>query len=361
MNRTPSPIDVTPRQLSALLAYHHTLATQAAAVGRRATPLMVWGDGGIGKSRITEQAAKAAGRHYVDFRALIKDLPDLQGYPIVHAMAEDQPCPMTAPADLPPSNSTEPYLLVLEELPGAARMMQSALYGLVLEGRLNGYVLPANTLIVGTGNLATSGGVTNAMPWPLRSRFRHVELILDHEEMLAHAAAAGWSPLVLAYHTMTTGKEWMSFDVRSTEPTYACPRSWEAVSDTLKAGSLPSDLLTPVLAGSLGYGVGSKFAAFVRLAADLGPTINGMRTDPWHCPIPEDSAARWFLAATTAAQMGVADAAWAFPFLTRLQDELCAFAVHAAYHRLPALARTPEFRDCIAKNPRLNALCSVLN
>ena len=361
MDRTVTPIDVTPRQLGALLQMHHNMTNAAAAQGKRSLALMVWGDGGLGKSRITERAAAKCGRRYLDFRALIKDLPDLQGYQVITGMQEGVPCPMTAPADLPPSASNDPWLLVLEELPGATRMMQSALYGLILEGRLNGYTLPANTMIVATGNLATSGGVTNAMPWPLRSRMRHVELVLCPDEMLEHANAAGWSPIVTGYHTMTAGKEWMSFDPKRPEPTYACPRSWEAVSDTLLAGGIPSDLLTPILCGSLGYGIGQKFAAFVRLASTLAPTISQMRTNPSGCPIPNDSAAQWFLASTTAEQIAVQDAPWAFPFLARLPDELCVFAVNAAYRRIPQLWRTPEFRTHFATNPRLAHLTTALD
>ena len=85
MTRNPTPIDVTPRQLAALLQVHHNMTNAAAARGSRGLALMIWGDGGLGKSRITEQAAQACGRRYVDFRLLVKDLPDLQGYPIVRS------------------------------------------------------------------------------------------------------------------------------------------------------------------------------------------------------------------------------------------------------------------------------------
>ena len=84
-----------------------------------------------------------------------RDLPDLQGFPILADMRPGQPAPMTAPADLPPSDSTEPWLIVLEELPGAPRMMQGALYGLILERRLNSYHLPRDCRIIATGTPET--------------------------------------------------------------------------------------------------------------------------------------------------------------------------------------------------------------
>ena len=346
------PIDVTPRQLGA--AIDHAFLSD--------NPIMVWGDGGLGKSRIAEQRARDAGREYCDFRALIKDLPDLQGYPVIGRMAENEPAPMTAPADLPPSNSDKPWALVIEELPGAARMMQGALYGLVLERRLNGYKLPADTRIIATGNMAQSGGIVNSMPKPLASRFKHYRLICAPDEHLTYAQAAGWSELVTAYHTMTKGTDWFSFDPKSPEETYACPRSWEMVSRDLQAGQIPPDILTPMLAGTLGYGIGQKFASFVRLYSELAPTISSMRTDPTGCTIPDDAAAKWFLAATTAAAKQEAQAnplgfaQWAIPFLCRLGDELTVFAMNAATRHTPQLARTPEFINSFARNPRFAAL-----
>ena len=347
----PTPIDVSPRQLAAIA--DHAI--------RANIPLMVWGDGGLGKSRILEQRAAAGQRRYLDFRALVKDMPDLQGFPVLAGMVPGEPAPMTAPADLPPSTSTEPWLLVLEELPGTPRMVQGALYGLILERRLNSYTLPPQCAIAATGNLATSGGVIQAMPKPLANRMMHVRLICTPDEHLSYAETAGWHPFVTAYHHATGGAEWSSFDARSTEETYASPRSWEMVSDTLHGGLIPTDVLTPMLSGLLGYGIGQKFAAFVRLYADLSPTMREMRSDPEHCPIPTDSGALWFLAATTAADPTVKTdplfwSQWAFAFLARLSDELCVFAVNAATRSNPALGRTPDFIRRFAGNPRYAAL-----
>jgi hypothetical protein len=350
--QNPTPIDVSPRQLSGLITHAF----------RANVPLMIWGDGGLGKSRIAEQTSADAGRRYCDFRALIKDLPDLQGYPIVSDMRPCEPAPMTAPADLPPSNSPDAWTLVLEELPGAPRMMQGALYGLILERRLNSYTLPTNTRIIATGNMATSGGVIQAMPKPLANRMMHCRLICTPDEHLAHAHARDWHPFITAYHTLTKGAEWSNFDAKSPEETYASPRSWEMVSDALHAGQLPADLITPVFSGLLGYGIGQKFAAFVRLYSDLAPTIATMRQDPECCPIPNDAAIQWFFAAHIAADKAGASqdpagfARFAFPFLRRLPDELCVFAVDTLTRHTPQLARTPEFRHQFATNPRFAAL-----
>jgi hypothetical protein len=277
-------------------------------------------------------------------------------------MQEGEACPMTAPADLPPSRSADPWTLVLEELPGAPRMMQGALYGLILERRLNSYTLPINTRVVATGNMATSGGVIQAMPKPLANRMQHCRLICTPDEHLAHAQASGWHAFVTAYHHFTQGKEWSNFDAKSPEETYASPRSWEMASDALTAGNLPADLITPVFSGLLGYGIGQKFAAFCRLYADLAPTITSMRNAPDSCALPDDAACQWFLAATIAGSAAEAQsnpagfACWSIPFITRLPDELCVFAMNSITRATPTLASTPEFIKHFATNPRYAAL-----
>lgn len=348
MHFTPSPIDVTPRQLASLVDHH--LASDV--------PLFVIGDPGQGKSRILEQRISAADYRYTDFRCAILDLPDLQGYPILESMRPGEPCQMTAAPGLPSPHSSDRHAIVYEELTGASRMMQGALYGQILERR----GLPKHNRVFATGNPASARGVTIEMPTPLRSRFSFCRLILCPDEIMAHATDTGWHPFVTAYHTMTKGAEWSNFDPKSTEETYACPRSWEDVSRKLQAGNIPPDLLTQMLAGSLGYGIGQKFASFVRLYSELGPTIATMKTDPDNTPIPEDAAAQWFLAATIASSKAEAQAnplefaRWAIPFICRMPDELCVFAMNAVTRHTPQLGKTPEFIKRFATNARFAAL-----
>jgi hypothetical protein len=342
------PIDITPRQMAA--------DVQLAI--RDNVPRFYWGNPGLGKTSIVRTEVQRALWQYCDFRAMIRDLPDLQGYPIISDMRAGEPCPMTAAPGLPSPDSPEQWAIVFEEMNGASRMMQGALYGMVLER--NG--LPKINRVFATGNPANARGVNNEMPAPLKSRFRHFNLVLCPDETLAYAQAAGWHPYVTAYHTLTGGKEWSSFDAKSPEETYACPRSWEDVSRTLNAGGIPANLLTPTMAGSLGYGIGQKFAAFCRLFTELAPTLDAMRADPAGCAIPADAAAQWFLSATIAANKAEAGAnpagfaAWAIPFLCRLPDELCVFAMNAATRHTPQLGRTPAFVKSFATNARYAAL-----
>lgn len=345
---TPTPIDVTPRQLAGLV--DHSILSNV--------PLMTWGDPGLGKTQITKQRIEKSGRRYADFRAAILDVPDLQGYPITALMQRGEPCPMTAAPGLPPPESSEAWGIVFEELPGCSRMMQGALYGMILER--NG--LPTDCRVFATGNPASSRGVYVEQPAPLKTRFRHCRLILCPDESLAYAQANGWHPYTTAYHTMTKGTDWSNFDASSKEETYACPRSWEDISKTLHAGAIPADLMTPMICGSLGYGIGQKFSAFIRLYADLAPTVAAMRTDPANAPIPEDSAAQWFIAATIAAAKAEANANpagfadWALVILSRMTDELCVFAVNALTRHTPQIGRTPSFINSFARNPRYAAL-----
>ena len=360
MNTAPqiSPVQVTPRQLFAAVAR----ALASPLDSHEVTPILVHGDGGLGKTAIMEQAAAAAGYTSTVFMAQVKDLPDLQGYCIPHLMQPGHAAPMTAPADFPPSESEGKHAIILDELGNAARMMQGGLFSLVKERRINTWTAPAHNRIFATTNKTTSGSIVNAMPWPLKSRFLHLELICAPDEYLAFAQANGWSDYVTAYHIWTKGQDWMKFDVKSQEETYACPRSWEMVSNELRAGAIPADLMRPMICGLIGHGIGQKFAAFLSLYNDLAPTLRDMRTSPETCTIPTDAAAQWFIAANTAAAKTEAQAnpaafaAWSIPFFCRLPDELCVMAMDAATRHTPQLSRTPQFIKHFATNARYAAL-----
>ena len=347
MTTSPMLIDTTPAGLAGLIA-----ASVAADI-----PLMVWGHAGLGKSRIIEQCAAQHALAYCDFRAMILDVPDLNGMPVINDMREGMPAPMTAPTGLP-GRDAGPTLVCIEELPGAARSMQGSLYGLILERRLNGYSLPAGSRIVATGNLPDSGGVTQVMPDPLINRFMHVRLVCTPDEHLAYAQATGWHPITIGYHAMTKGTEWDSFGPAQKRQgiAFASPRSWEAMSRVLNSGALPADCIGQACAGILGEAVGAKFAAFVGLYASLQPTLDAMRTDPTTCPIPKDAASHWFLASLLAEQLTPYDAEqWGIALLMRLSDEPTLWAMDAACKRDITIARTVAFGQ-FAAIPRYAAL-----
>ncbi|MCY4406428.1 MAG: hypothetical protein OXC15_08670, partial [Rhodospirillaceae bacterium] len=162
-------------------------------------PVMVWGGPGCGKSEVAQQVAAEGGRVYCDVRALLLDPVDLRGIPW---RDNDNRTRWAPPEFLPPSTSTDLWLVNLEELPSGVPMVQAALFQLVRDRKCGEYELPEGASLMACGNRESDRGVTHRMPTPLASRFVHLEIKVDVTDWCAWAAAAGIAPEVLFYIQM---------------------------------------------------------------------------------------------------------------------------------------------------------------
>ena len=157
---------------------------------------MVWGPPGSAKSDIAQQVAAAAGREYVDVRALLLDPVDLRGIPWRDGADRTRWAP---PSFLPPSDDPGRWLINLEELPSALPMVQAALYQLVLDRKCGEYELPEGASLIACGNRESDRGVTHRMPTPLASRFVHLEIRVDAVDWCTWAAVNGIAAEVIFF------------------------------------------------------------------------------------------------------------------------------------------------------------------
>ena len=126
------------------------LADTLALLVEARQPAVVWGPPGSAKSDIAQQVAAAAGREYVDVRALLLDPVDLRGIPWRDIADRTRWAP---PSFLPPSDDPGRWLINLEELPSALPMVQAALYQLVLDRKCGEYELPEGASLIACGKL----------------------------------------------------------------------------------------------------------------------------------------------------------------------------------------------------------------
>ena len=152
------------------------LAEALALLVEARQPTIVWGPPGAAKRRIAQQVAAAANRQYVDVRALLLEPVDLRG--ILRRDSADR-TRWATPDFLPPTDDPGRWLMNLEELPSAVRMVQARLYQLVLDRKAGEYKLPDGASLIACGNRKTDRGVVHRMPTPLASRFVHLEIRID--------------------------------------------------------------------------------------------------------------------------------------------------------------------------------------
>ena len=188
-------------------------------------PCMVWGGPGCGKSQLSNQTANRIAYTYLDVRGPLLDPVDLRGIPWRDELGRTRWAP---PAFLPPTDSTDKYLINLEELPSSVPMVQIALFQLCLERRIGEYQLPPGAAIIACGNREQDRSIVHRMPAPLANRFVHLEIRVHADDWCAWAAGAGIAPQVLFFIQMRPELLY-DFQPDSTDNAFPTPRSWEFI------------------------------------------------------------------------------------------------------------------------------------
>ena len=242
---------------------------------RTKRPMMVWGPPGIGKSETFQQItdsyiAEGKKAKLIDARLSLWVPTDLKGYPYYNK--ETNRMSFSSPDELPTEAEAAEYdiiVLFLDELNGAAPATQAAAYQLILNRAIGKYKLPDNVVIAAAGNRETDKGVTYRMPKPLANRFLHYEVRVDFQDWFDWAIKNNQHPDVIGYVT-TFKDDLYNFDASSAERSFATPRTWAFISDTIEdVEGFNEEEVTDMVAAGIGEGLALKFKAHRQVAAQL--------------------------------------------------------------------------------------------
>ena len=302
------------------------------------TPTMIWGPPGVGKSMILQMVAKKHDHHYIDLRTVMLDPVDLMGVPSV----KDGRTRWNPPSYLPPSDSTEKWLINLEELPMASPMVQGALYQLLFDRKIGEYKLPDGAKIVACGNRQGDGGAFHKFPPALSTRFHNIEISVDVDAWKEWAVHNDIAPEVIFF--LTYRPELMhTFDARSKEHSFPCPRTWEFVSNiTKKNGSVPADLERSIYVGIVGEAAAIEYTAFLRCWREL-PHPKTILDNPDGCDIPANQSSILALCGTLYRMADDTNFNQIVTFAKRLRPEIGEFLVWGCVNKNQMLQYTKAF------------------
>lgn len=248
--------------------------------GGKFPPLLVFGGPGVGKSSICRQAAERHGYRLYDIRALLRDPIDFVGIPVPFAvLADGRRAPIMmlvgreaevtdyfvqwlAPSFLPPQNSEEKALVLLDELLLAPTMTTNALLQLVLDRQLGEYKLPDTAYIVALSNRPDEAVGVHKLSPPLRRRFVVLTLEPNIDDWLEWAVTAGIHPAVVGF---LKKRPELLYKFSPTDA-FPNPASWEFVSKVLL---LTSTYNFELVTGCVGEGAATEFMAFFNISARL--------------------------------------------------------------------------------------------
>lgn len=313
-------------------------------------PLMLWGKPGVGKSAGVWQAAEALGAHMIDIRLSQYDSVDLRGIP-----APDEVTKMTtwyAPSTLPfKGNAGFPtdriILLFLDEVNSATPAVAAVAYQLINDRRVGEHELMDNVRIVAAGNREGDRGVTNRMPTPLANRFTHVEVVEDKRAVTEHFQSIGLPAIGIAFLNFRSPLL-CTFDPAKADKAFATPRTWEKALRYYASTTMPSDLKKIAIAGAIGDGPATEFAAFEDIWLKMTPVAKIIK-DPEGVAVPKEPAMNYAVAVAISGEMDLKNITPLYRYLERMAQsdaagpEFLVLALQLATKRNKDIYTTPEF------------------
>lgn len=317
------------------------------------TPLMLWGAPGIGKSQIVRTAAKNCGNlPLVDIRLSSLEPSDLMGLPF---RTDDKM--HFAKMSLLPSDPNSEGVLFIDEINDAPPAVSAIAYQLILDRRINDYVLPNGWRLVAAGNRTKDRGLARPMPAPLQNRFQHYAMEPSIKDLLRYFAENNLSPEVSGFLAFRPAQ---MFQFDPDNIAWASPRTWEKLARMLphisnKITNASRLKMYQALVGSI---AGTEFLGFQALRREL-PTMVEIETNPKGATLPDTPAAQY---ATVVMLIGYAQKdnfEAVATYASRLHGDFQGFLFADLTKRKPTLTEHPAYQAIAVKHANWMANCAA--
>lgn len=252
----------------------------------------VQGSPGNGKSALIKAIADKYDLVLIDIRMTTYDAVELNGYPVEKdGVVSHNPFDVFPLENTPIPKGKNGFLILLDELGQADPDVQKACYRLILDRQVGQHNLHHQTWIAGAGNLLTDKAFVNPMSTALQSRMVSFELEVNTQVWIEDIAIPfGYDSRIIAFLSYMPDKL-STFDPNAKDPKYACPRSWQFLSQLIQGEEVTAEDL-PLYAGTIGHGAASDFFAFTQVYKDL-PNLKEILKDPENYPVPSKVNLRW--------------------------------------------------------------------
>ena len=303
-------------------------------------PAFLSGSPGVGKSAVARQLADELKLDFIDERMSQRDAVDVRGLPEII----DGETVWTRPDFMPTKGKG---VLFLDELNSAPSLVQAACYQLILERRIGKYKLPKGWYVMAAGNRETDRAVVARMSSALANRFAHIDFEHDLNDWVDYALTHDFSLELIAFLRFRP-QLLFNFDPKTNDKAFATPRTWEMVSDVLKAnGSL--DVPLDILSGIVGDGPAAELKGFLDIYANLqDPDVILMA--PKKADVPDDPATLYAICGALASKSSGSTIKNIVEYANRLPQEFSVLLIQDCHARDDSIVRTRAFIEWLAAN-----------
>ena len=272
----------TSRELAELIPMHWDAKP-------RPQPVMVWGDSGIGKSDLAHQLAVKTKRKPIMFMLNVREPVDMRGVPMVDPKTKTTM--WCTPSELPKADGSDgDTLLILDEINTGGVQMLAVAMQLVLAGEIGDYRLPSNCRILAMGNRSKDSRAVVQMPKPLRNRFAHYTMVVDHDSLIEHLKRVNCRDEIVAF--IRFRPDCVTRQPKGDANAYGSPRSVHRCESYVDARPR---LRLKAFSAMIGKDDGTELEAFVAMYQSL-TSIADILANPTTAKLPSERSEMYAVA-----------------------------------------------------------------
>lgn len=188
-------------------------------------------------------------------------------------------------------NPYKGFLIHFDEFTQIPKAIEGAAYRVILDREVGERKLHDRVFMACSGNTQGFGQISKPMSTPMRSRLIHFEMVNDAKKFITETIdKLDFHPLIPAF--LADNHDYMNnfADNHSNiDGTYACERTWQKLSNILKAFKKDQNIEQrhlPLLVATVGEAAGNGFYAFTQSYYSSTP-ISDIVANPATARIPE--------------------------------------------------------------------------
>lgn len=315
---------------------------------------------GVGKSSLIHQIADAWEYLVVDARLSTMDPTELNGFPYIWETEDGRKVASYIPMDIFPivgkempinpktGNPYKGWILFLDEFNAGSLLVQAAAYKVVLDRMIGMYKLDDRCVMATAGNLMTDKAIVNRLSTATQSRVIHLPIQVCNDTWHFWADSHGIDYRVTSFLKRFPNRL-HDFNPNHTDLTFACPRTWEFMSDIMKPYDPIPMAKLPLMAGTVGQGAAREYHAYTRVFKKL-PSIEEIIRNPETVRFENDPSIEYALTGLVGHNMKESNIGPLLKFLSRLGADHQVVAIRQAIARNYDLLSTTEVTEWLKYN-----------